>query len=91
MPEFTFWEIVLLGFYLVFIQFATRHLIEKVGKWFEKRRDNTIYTLYINDVSDGKHSLKDCREKYENTSYKTMKSSGRNRKKREFYINVDNR
>lgn len=91
MPDFTFWDIVLMGLLLTIVQAGTHFVFEMIRKWFENRKNNTVCDLYLNDEFIGKQTFKECRETYDRTPYKGMKSSGYDKKAKRFHINVENR
>lgn len=89
MPNFTFLDIVIIGLLLAFVQVATHFLFEFIRKRFERRKNQTIFDLYINDKFIGKHSLEECRGIYDRTSFKGSKGCGYSKKTKAFHIDVD--
>lgn len=89
MPEFTLWDIIWLGIILTIVQVLTHMIMDGISKWFEKRKNNTIYELFINDEFKGKYTFKRCREIYEDVEYESRKSAGSDKKTKAFYIDTD--
>lgn len=91
MPELTFWNIVWIVLWVATVQLFTQFLIDRTRNWFSNKKNNTLYKLYINDEYTDTKTYAQCREMYENTPYKTMKSCGHDRKKKRFNIHIDTR
>ena len=91
MPDFTLWDIVWLFLILAIVQAGTHFLFEAMSKWFEKRKNNTVCDLYINDEFIGKQTYEECQKTYDDEPFRGCKGYGFNKKTKVFHIDVDKR